>query len=87
MLLFEHFHVNYMIFAIAKRSEYSKLLNIILNFLIFVKFIFSLLLVLSFNTTFLIASMANQVSLTDAQEGIRLSMSLRIRSDLLFPVR
>ena len=87
MLLFEHFHVNYMIFAIAKRSEYSKLLNIILNFLIFVKFIFSLLLVLSFNTTFLIASMANQVSLTDAQEVIRLSMSLRIRSDLLFPVR
>ena len=87
MLLLEHFHVNYMIFAIAKRSEYSKLLNIILNFLIFVKFIFSLLLVLSFNTTFLIASMANQVSLTDAQEVIRLSMSLRIRSDLLFPVR
>ena len=87
MLLLEHFHVNYMIFAIAKRSEYSKLLNIILNFLIFVKFIFSLLLVLSFNTTFLIASMANRVSLTDAQEVIRLSMSLRIRSDLLFPVR
>ena len=87
MLLLEHFHVNYMIFAIAKRSEYSKLLNIILNFLIFVKFIFSLLLVLSFNTTFLIASMANRVSLTDAQEVIHLSMSLRIRSDLLFPVR
>ena len=87
MLLFEHFHVNYMIFAIAKRSEYSKLLNIILNFLIFVKFIFSLLLVLSFNTTFLIASMANWVSLTDVQEVIRLSMSLRIQSDLLFPVR
>ena len=87
MLLLEHFHVNYMIFAIAKRSEYSKLLNIILNFLIFVKFIFSLLLVLSFNTTFLIASMANRVSLTDVQEVIRLSMSLRIRSDLLFPVR